>query len=197
MRKSVILVILFMLCFPAFGDDFFDSYTGIEHAWDGQKSITNKEFEEAIDTLTQKQKKKEEKQRKRKIKKFTGGGTSLHSGLEPMSEIKAPEILKEKDKNEGQLINIPVDFVIDGKILEPGFYNIFGEKDEKNNVYLAFYQSQYFKGKIKAYQTNNDYESDNLDFVKYIPYDENYIKIVFGSLDFNAYAYLRYINKNE
>jgi hypothetical protein len=195
MRKSIILTVLFLICLPVFADDFFDTYTGVDNAWDGQKAITNKEFEKAIDTLTEKQQKKEARQRKRKIRKHTGGGTSLHAGLEPMSEINAQDSLKNKDKNEGQLLNIPVEIVVDGQILEPGFYNIFGEKDEKNNVYLSFYQSQYFKGKVKAYKTNDDYDSDSLDFVKFIPYDENYIKIIFGSLDFNAYAYVKYYEK--
>ena len=195
MRKSIILTVLFMLCLPVFSDDFFDSYTGVDNAWDGQKAVTNKEFEEAIDTLTKKQKKKEERQKKRKIRKHTGGGTSLHAGLEPMSEIKAIDALKDKDKDEGQLLNIPVEIVIDGQVLEPGFYNIFGEKDDKNNFYLSFYQSQFFKGKIKAYPTKDDFDSDNLDFVKFIPYDNQYLKVVFGSMDFNAYAYVRYIEQ--
>ena len=56
----------------------------------------------------------------------------------------------------------------------------------------AFYQSQYFKGKVRACETNDDYESEDLDFVKLIPYNKNFVKIIFGSLDFNAYAYIRY-----
>ena len=197
MKKFVFVIALLLFFSPVYADDFFDTYTGVSNAWDGQKPITNQEFEKAIDTLTAKQKKKEEKQKKKKIKKISGGGTSLHSGLEPMSEILEQDALTEKGKNEGQLLNIPVNFVVDGKVLEPGFYNIFGEKDEKNDIYISFYQSQYFMGKVKAYRTNNDFESDTLDFVKMIPYDDTYLKIVFGSLDFNAYTYVRYIEENK
>ena len=110
-----------------------------------------------------------------------------------MGEIKEQEILKEKDENEGQLINLPVDVVIDGKVIEKGFYNVFGEKDKNNNIYLSFYQAHYLMGKVKAYPTNNDFEADELDFVKMVPYDDTYIKIMFGSLDFNAYTYLQYL----
>ena len=189
----IIICLIFLSPLSIYADDFFDSYTGIDHAWDGQKAITNQEFEQAIDTLTAKQKKKEEKQRKRKIKKISGGGTSLHKGLEPTSEIPELDAVKNKDKTEGLLLNIPVDVVIDGKVLQRGFYNVFGEKDKSGEIYLSFYQSHDLMGKIKAYKTNNDFDSDELDFVKMLPYNDKYIKVVFGSLDFNAYTYLPYI----
>ena len=112
-----------------------------------------------------------------------------------MSEISAQEALKEKGEFDGQLLNIPVDFIINGKVLESGYYNVFGEKDENGEVYLSFYQAHYFKGKVKAHKTKNDFEDENLDFVKYEPYNDDYIRVMYGSLDFNAYTYLRYINK--
>ena len=197
MRKFAYLMLFIFILSPAcvLADNFFDNYAGIEHAWDGQKAITDKEFEEAINTLTEKKKKKEEKARKKKIKKISGGGTSLHKGLEPMSEIMEQESLKEKGKYDGQLLNIPVDVVIDGNIIEKGYYNVFGEKDKNGDVYLSFYQAHYFKGKVKAYVTKNDFDNENLDFVKITPYDQNYVKVMYGSLDFNAYAYLRYIQE--
>jgi len=190
--KSVLVILLF-LNLGVWADDFFDNYAGIDHAWDYQKPITNDEFEKAIDTLTEKQKQKEEKAKKKKIKKISGGGTSLHKGLEPLSNIQELEALKKKDKYEGQLLNIPVDCIIDGNILEKGFYNVFGEKSKDGDVTLSFYQAHELKGKIKAYTTNQDYDSDELDFVKMEEYNDNYIKIMYGSLDFNAYGYLQYI----
>ena len=189
---------IFIICIfsiiPVSSEDFFDSYTGvsnIDNEWSMQKPVTDKEFEQAMDVLTEKQKKREEKQKKKKIKKISGGGTSLHKGLEPMSEILQQESLKD-NKDEGRLVNIPVDFYIDNNLLEKGYYNIFAENDKDGNVYLLFYQAHYLKGKVKAYKTKNDFGSDDIDFAKMMPYDEHYIKIVFGSLDVNAYAYLRY-----
>ena len=190
---AILIFLSFMFSPFVFADDFFDSYTGIDHIWDGQKPVTNTEFEEAINTLTEKQKKKEEKARKKKIKKISGGGTSLHKGLEPMSEISAQDALKEKGEFDGQLLNVPVNFIIGEKILESGYYNVFGEKDKNGEVYLSFYQSHCFKGKVKAHITKNDFDDEHLDFVKMEPYDKDYIKIMYGSLDFNAYAYVRYV----
>ncbi len=197
MKKiSALFIFLLLLISPsAFAEDFSTNNSFIEHAWDGQKPITDAEFENAINTLTEKKKKKDEKAKKKKIKKISGGGTSLHKGLEPMSEISAQEALKEKGEFDGQLLNIPVDFIINGKVLESGYYNVFGEKDENGEVYLSFYQAHYFKGKVKAHKTKNDFEDENLDFVKFEPYNDDYIRVMYGSLDFNAYTYLRYINK--
>ena len=124
------------------------------------------------------------------IRKIGGGGTSLHPDLNPDSEIKSLDPVKKTE--EGLLLNIPVNLVIDGQILEKGFYKIIAKKDEENNIFLMFYQSQYFKGKVRASETNDDYDSESLDFVKLIPYNKNFVKIIFGSLDFNAYAYIRY-----
>ena len=90
------------------------------------------------------------------------------------------------------LLNIPVNIILGENVLEKGFYNVFGEKDKENNIYLSFYQSQYFKGKVRAFETNDDYDSEHINFVELLPHDKNYVKIIFGSLDFNAYAYIQY-----
>ena len=39
----------------------WDDFGGLDKAWDGQKSVTNKEFEEAINVFEKKQKEKEAK----------------------------------------------------------------------------------------------------------------------------------------
>lgn len=191
-KLAITLIFLSLIIMPqALSEDFSSNNSVIEHAWDGQRTITDAEFENAINTLTEKKKKKEEKAKKRKIKKISGGGTSLHKGLEPMSEISAQDALKEKGEYDGQLLNMPVDFIVDGKVLERGYYNVFGEKDKNGDVYLSFYQAHYFKGKVKAKTTKNDFDDEHLDFVKMEPYNDDYIRIMYGSLDFNAYAYLR------
>ena len=194
MKKLLSIILIFLLTAPCVfsEDDFFDNYTGIDRAWDGQKPVTNQEFENAIDVLQSKQKKKEARKKKRKIRRISGGGTSLHNALDPASEIQAQAPLTNKE--EGVLLNLTVDIIVDGKILEKGYYNIFGEKDKADNIYISLYQSQFLKGKVKAKETQNDYESEDINFVKIIPYDETYIKIVFGCLDFNAYTFVRYVN---
>lgn len=198
--KQFLCILLFILLFlsnSVYADDFFDNYTGIDKAWDGQKSVTNKEFEDAINTLTKDKQKKDEKVKKKKIKKISGGGTSLHKNLEPMSEISAQDTLKKKGDFDGQLLNIPVNLIIDGSVLDKGYYNVFGEKDKNGEIYLSFYQAHYLKGKIKASETKNDFDDEYLDFVKIEPYNDDYVKIMYGSLEFNAYSFVRYLSENK
>ena len=190
MKKALSLLMCLLFILPAAYSDELEDFSGIDRAWDGQKSITNQEFEDAINSLEAKKKQKEEKQKKKRIKKISGGGTSLHPDLAPTNEIPLQEQLT---KNEaGMLLNIPVNIILGENVLEKGFYNVFGEKDKENNIYLSFYQSQYFKGKVRAFETNDDYDSEHINFVELLPHDKNYVKIIFGSLDFNAYAYIQY-----
>lgn len=193
MKKFLLIALLFTgISSFAYAADIWDDFSSsMDNAWDGQKPITNKEFEEAIDTLQGKQKQQEAKQRTKKIKKIGGGGTSLHSDLNPESEIKSLTPLKKNE--DGMLLNIPVNMIIDEVILDKGYYNVFAEKDKNGDIYLSFYQSQYFKGKVRACKTDSDFDEETIDFVKLLPYDKNFVKIIYGSLDFNAYAYIRYI----
>ena len=71
MKKLVYIILFLFLLSPVsiFADDFFDNYTGIDRAWDGQKAINNKEFEEAINTLTEKKQKKSRKKKLRQKRK--------------------------------------------------------------------------------------------------------------------------------
>ena len=192
MKKAFLLTIICLLIIPTivFAESW-DDFSGLDRAWDGQKSITNQEFEDAINTLEGKKKQKEKKQQKKRAKKISGGGTSLHSELSPDSEIQGLTPLKSKN-DEGLLLNVPVNLIIDENPLDKGYYKVIAERDKNNDIYLSFYQSQFFKGKVRACETNDDYDSESIDFVKLIPYNKNFVKIIFGSLDFNAYAYIRY-----
>ena len=116
-----------LLIMPAYSDDW-DDFSNVDRMWDGQKSITNKEFEEVMDALQANQKKKEEKQRKKLFKKIGGGGSSLHKDLNPDKEIKELQSINTKD--EGSLLNIPVDIIVNNNVIERGYYKILAEKDK-------------------------------------------------------------------
>ena len=170
--------------------DEWDEFSAVNRAWDGQKTFTNQDFEQVMDALEEKKTVKEEKQRKKKFKKIIGGGTSLHSELEPTADIIIQEPVKKNEN--GALVNIPVNIIIDEQVLEKGFYKIIAQKDENGDVYLLFYQSQFFKGKVRATETKDDFGEEDIDFAKMIPYNDSFVKIIFGSMDVNAYAYILY-----
>ena len=68
MRKLLFILILSFLILPVNAESW-DDFNNLDRMWDGQKSITNKEFEEVMDALNQNAKKKDAKQRKKLIKK--------------------------------------------------------------------------------------------------------------------------------
>jgi hypothetical protein len=81
---------------------------------------------------------------------------------------------------------------IDGCILERGYYKATGIRDD-GKIYVEFYQSQFLKGKIEMIETKEDYGEEELNFAKILPYNDSYVKFIFGSLDFNAYAFVPFL----
>lgn len=178
---------------PVFADEW-DDFGTVERMWDGQKSITNKEFEEVMDALQAPQKQKEEKQKKKKIKKISGGGNTLHSDLNVENKINEIPDLKSKTE-EGVLVNIPVRLILGDNFLEKGFYKVLARRDDDKKIYVSFYQSQFFKGEIEVTETDDDFGEDEIDFAKLLPYNKSFMRMIFGSLDFNAYAYIPFVEE--
>ena len=58
MKKNFILIIFMCLFVPFAIADEWDDFNSVERAWDGQKTITNQEFEKVMDALEQKADKK-------------------------------------------------------------------------------------------------------------------------------------------
>lgn len=75
-----------------------------------------------------------------------------------------------------------------------GHYKIVGEKIN-DKVFLDFYQSSTLVAKVPATETSNDFNEMAINFVKLLPYNEKRVKIIFGSMDFNAYTFIQI--KNE
>lgn len=193
MRKSLILLLFLIMAVPVFADEW-DDFGAVERMWDGQKSITNKEFEEVMDAIQAPQKQKEEKQKKKKIKKISGGGNTLHKDLNVENKINEIPDLKSKAE-EGVLVNIPVRLILGDNFLEKGFYKVLARRDDDKKIYVSFYQSQFFKGEIEVTETDDDFGEDKIDFAKLLPYNKSFMRMIFGSLDFNAYAYIPFVEE--
>ena len=188
-KFSVLLFIIFLFPLLSFAGEDWSSYDNIDNSWDGQKTITNKQFEETMDALQARSKRKEAKKKERVLRKFKG------SSLTPQMDAHNEEIVNEQPDEclkEPQLINIPVDFIVNGELIERGFYRIDGEKKE-DGVYILLYQAHTLKAKIKAKETNDDFEEDFIQFAKILPCNDHQIKIIFGCIDFNAFAYITFI----
>ena len=121
-----------------------------------------------------------------------GKGKTLHNELNVKSN-EVSEIQGFKDKEEGVLINIPVQIFVENNLLEKGFYKVLAEKDEESGkFYVNFYQSQFHKAKLEVNETSDDFGEEKLDFAKIVPYNDSFVKMIFGCIDFNAYAYIPY-----
>lgn len=193
-KKLVILFILSLFALPICAEEVdWSKYDNIDNAWDGQKIITNKQFEETMNALEAKKNKKINRQKEKAIKKFKG--SSLHDNMDARKEnIQSQTPMEEAE--ECQVINIPIDFVSGNKIIERGFYKVVGEK-ENNSVYLELYQAHKLVAKIKARETNDDFEQEFIQFVKLIPDTDTRMKLIFGSVAFNAYTYINIIESQN
>jgi len=191
-QKLFYLFLSFILASPIVMADAFDDYAALDTLWEVPKPVSNQDYDKVINALEEQKNKKEEKTRKKKIKKISGGGTSLHEELDP--NLTIPEMESLKPNEDGLLINSPVDLVLNGQTLEKGYYKVLTEK-EGNKIYILFYQSQFLKGKIEATVTEDDFGEKELDFARLLPFNDSFMKLIFGSIDYNAYAYVPYINE--
>lgn len=192
-KKLILLLIAITIAAPVLADDNdWSKYDNIDNAWDGQKIITNKQFEETMSALEEKKNRKMNRQKEKAIRKFKG--SSLHDNMDAHKEnIESQTPLEEAE--ECQVINIPVDFASNGKAVERGFYKVVGEKKD-DGVYLELYQAYNLVAKIKARETKDDFNQEFIQFVKVIPDNDYRMKLIFGSVAFNAYAYIDVIDSH-
>lgn len=186
-KKIVLFLIISMFALPICAEEVdWSKYDNIDNAWDGQKVITNKQFEETMNALEAKKNKKMNRQKEKAIRKVKG--SSLHDNMDAHKDnIESQTPLEEAE--ECQVINIPVNFVSNGKIIDCGFYKVVGEKKD-DGVYLELYQAHNLIAKIKARETQDDFNQEFIQFVKLIPDTDTRMKLIFGSVAFNAYTYI-------
>lgn len=184
--KKILPVFLFLLFFstlPAFCDDLGlgDYSQGLDNAWYGQKQISDEEFEK---TLKEVQERKNKKKNKKKLK-----GQTLNKYQEKPESSENEEKFKEVFENNS-IIGLPVNLInFEGVHIPIGHYKISGRKINKK-VYLDFYQGDLNVASIEAIETKNDFGETAINFAKIIPCDDTKIKLIYGSVDFNAYAYI-------
>lgn len=155
------------------GDSMKDTY-GVENAFSGQKPITDEEFQKTLNKL-------KAKQNKGKNKTFKGKSFNQDNDNEHIDETAA----------KTTILSVPLRLVNgDGTEIPVGHYKIVGVK-EKNDVYLDFYQSSIRVARVPAIETNNDFKEKEINFVKLMPYNAQRVEVIYGSIDFNAYTFIR------
>ena len=192
-----LLFIFLLLCFanlpvaaddvdlPASGD-LWDNWGSSQDFYGQDKpAVSDEECDKAIQTLKEKQDKL---------------GTWIKKLQKPRGkeyrQSNETEIINEEveDKDTMPVVCIPVDLNVGDGVLPVGHYQVKGEKDENGNVVLKLYQAQYVMAQVPAVETSDDFNEDTITFVKWLSEDDDTIKLIYGSIDFNAYALLN-INK--
>jgi hypothetical protein len=192
MRKFLSLILIassiIVLAAPVFADSIDDTSSGggsvedlykdvpkVENAFAGQKQITDEDFEKTYQKLKAKKDK-----RLKKNQPFKG---------QNLKEEDSGTYLQETDE-KNLLLGLPVTLINqDGAEIPIGHYRIIGEK-VNNKIFIDFYQSYTCVAKVPAVETSEDYGQKSINFVQLIPYSEKYIKLIYGSVDFNAYTYI-------
>jgi len=189
MKKFVFAVLLFILgAMPVIADDIdlpasgdlWDNW-GSSQSFYGQDkpAVSDEEFDKALQSVKDKKNKLGNWLKKRQIPR----GQEYSQGNE--TEI----IEQEKEVIETlPVICLPVELSVDGNVLPVGHYQVKGEQKDNGDTILNLYQAQYLMAQIPATATSDDFGEETITFVKWIPLGDERIKIMYGSLDFNAYA---------
>lgn len=180
MQKKLLCLLfcIFLLPYLAFTEEVdWGSIGNPDNAWDGQKQITNKEYEEVVKAL------EERKNKGKKKKKFKGQNLNNSSDSDMLTNIE----------NAIPLLNLTVKTIVGDNILIPGHYKIVAQKKGKD-IYLNFYQGHSLMGKVLAYETEDDFDTNDIYFIKTKFVENNQLLIMFGSMEFNAFAYLNYLD---
>lgn len=186
-RFLLLFLFVFLLCIPVFAmedddvgsmSDFFGKKgTVFDDPFVGQKQYTDEEFQKALEE-------KKSQLKKKRAKKTKGDG---HSDLD--SAVKIDETVQKTIilMVSNNLLNG------DGAFIPIGHYKIVGV-EEDSKVFLDFYQSHIKVARVPAVKTRYDFGKPDINFAEIIPYDNCKVKVIFGSLDFNAWTLLRIVD---
>ncbi|MBE7712812.1 MAG: hypothetical protein E7Z87_03625 [Cyanobacteria bacterium SIG26] len=191
--KKLILTFMFILFLPTIviaddidlpaTGDLWDNF-GAGHDFYGQdKPVTDEDFDKAIEQVKDKKNRGFFGQKKR--------NKNIPKG-EEFSQSNETDILTETSENKEEgppVVSFPVEIRLVEGVLPVGHYQVKGEKDGQS-VVLNFYQSQYLMARVPAVETSDDFGEDTISFVKWFAEGDDKVKVIYGSLDFNAYVIL-------
>jgi len=193
MNKFLVLILsLFLTSFGmAIADDVDTPATG--DLWDnwqtdqnfyGNKPVTDEEFDKAVEKIDA----KKNKWKKRAEKKNLPKGEEFRQSNES-------EMLKSNhgDKASLPVLCLPFEIVVGEDVVPVGHYQLKCEKIDGQLV-LKLYQAHYVMAQIPAIETEEDFDEESIFFAKWFDEGNNKIKIIYGSLDYNAYAIVQLAN---
>ena len=190
-KKSLIVLVLLLIGSPVLAQDDID----MNNLWDNfgsnqeffsqtkdNKTVSDDELDKIIEQVKE---------------KHTPWGKKLKQKLQtPRGEAfsesnETEEIEDEQQEATLPVLSLPVEIDLgNGVYLPVGHYQINAEK-EGEDTFIKFYQAHYLMAKIPATETEDDFDEEELLFGKWLVEDEDNLKIIFGSVDLNAFTYVK------
>ncbi|MBD5401979.1 hypothetical protein HDR58_04140 [bacterium] len=187
MKKFLILFVALFIGIGnvAFADDvdmpatggLWDNWNTREEGRDA-KPVSDEDFEKALKQVDKKINKRKYKLEKKNMPKG-----------EEFSQSNETELIagEHSDKDSLPVVSLPVELLVGEDVVPIGHYQVKGEKVDGNYV-LKLYQAHYEIAQFPAIETEDDFGEDIITFAKWTPEGSDKIKIMYGSLEFNAYT---------
>lgn len=187
MKKFLLFIIITAIYItPVFADengDLWNSYDIKDTPQKETKFVSDEDFEKALN------------QKNSKVNRWKNWlqKTNVPRGKE-FSQSNETEIINSNQGEDASLpvISLPVELTISDCVIPVGHYQVKGEMIDGKPI-LNFYQASNLILKLPAIETQDDFDKDEILFVDWVEIDENKLKIIYGSLDFNAYTFVDYI----
>lgn len=182
MKKLIIILTVLITVSPVFADEFdgglWDNFGDINfYNSDKQTAVSDEQFDETIEKV--KSKKRKPLFSPKEPKKMKG---------ESYQQSNETELIKGINK-ETPVLRVPYELkTVDGDTLPIGHYQTEFEKDDKGYVTMKLYQAHYMVAQYPAQETEEDLYDEHINYLTLEDFDENKVKINYGSMDFNAFA---------
>ena len=157
--------------------DSWNEMMDFDNSIQGQKPITDSEFNKVVKQLEQRKKTKRKKKNE----------------IPLPNQMEQNEMSYLKDHLESTItILLPTESMTkDAKQIIPiGFYKLVADidKTKEKNHYINLYQGHRLIAKIEARETLEDFGQESINFAKIIQTDDQRLKVIYGSLDVNLEA---------
>lgn len=165
---------------PAYAqdDDLWGNFNTDLSSPKESRFVSDEEFEQAI------------KKKNKKLDKWKK--ILLNNGSPRGEEFSQSNETEAINNNQGAdaslpVLALPVEIKVGDGYIPVGHYQVEG-KNEDGKIVLNLYQAHTLMATIPATETNEDYEQEEILFANWVNEDDAHIKIIYGSLDYNAYA---------
>ncbi len=198
--KKFLLLALILLCSTSVraDEDVFDfDFKFLNDPFAGQKMVTDKEFDKAVNSMTPKQAQKKKKEPSKFTKWFWGvpqgsgdsqGQTPQYFGDAPseIGAIRNPMSTKPVITLGAQVKDSS------GILLTSGHYQVDLKNIEGQN-YIVFLQAHQTVGKFKASPCEDNYNKNAVIYARTAETENGYMKVIFSNLDGTFQGFARIV----